>query len=66
MFKKIREFLQDRKDRKEFEAHMAEMCRFTYKDLDTGEIHTIIDNRLGINNRVVWCWNIEPIECVKL
>lgn len=56
MFKTIKNFIEDRKKEKESKRRNKDIIKFTVRDIDTKKEETIIMDRLGYNNYMVYSY----------
>lgn len=56
MFKVIKNFIENRKKEKEFKKRDKEVIQFTVRDINTREEETLIMDRLGYNNYMVYSY----------
>ena len=56
MFTAIKNFIEDRKKEKESKKRDRDIIKFTIRDINTREEETIIMDRLGFNNYLVYSY----------
>lgn len=56
MFKAIKNFIEDKKREKEAKRRDRDIIKFTVRNIDTKKEETIIMDRLGYNNYMVYSY----------
>lgn len=64
MFKAIKNLIEDKKREKESKKRDRDIIKFTVRNIDTKEEKTIIMDRLGYNNYMVYSY-LDNIELVN-
>lgn len=66
MFKIIKSIIQERKEETEFKRKEKDIIQFTVRDINTKEKETLIMDRLGYNNYMVYSYLDKELINAKM